>query len=65
MTQMNAPTISRVRPATGTLRGRRFAILPGPGLAGTPAGPVAPNASGVVASAARVEEIRLFVEACG
>jgi hypothetical protein len=57
VTAMNTPTIPRVRPATGTLRGRRFAMPAGPGLAGTPAGPLAPAASGAIASAARVEEI--------
>jgi hypothetical protein len=57
MAEMTAPTILRVRPAKGILRGRRFAIPAGRGLRETPATPVAPAASGAVATAARVQEI--------
>jgi hypothetical protein len=57
MTEMTAPTILRVRPAKGTLRGRRFVMPTGRGLTETPAAPVAPAASGAVATATRVQEI--------
>ena len=57
MTEMTVPTILRVRPATGTLRGRRFMIPAGRGLAETPGAPVAPAASGAIATATRVQEI--------
>jgi hypothetical protein len=57
MTEMTVPTILRVRPATGTLRGRRFMIPAGRGLTETPGAQAAPAASGAMATAARVQEI--------
>jgi len=57
MDEMEAPAILRVRPAKGTLRGRRFVAPADREFGLAPAAPVGPAASGGLASAARVQEI--------